>query len=388
MKAKKISIIILSLAFLLQLFACAAPVEQPAAVPNVEPATQPAAVVTDEEYAQWAEKNGYVLNPEENGYMKMAPDIISSATLDRVGGVNYGAIEWDNDLRASAIKEFLKGGTFIGDPAFAQDDTGHNYREMYQMATSFNNIPANTNLELVLDASNLHLLGVSEANTGKTIEFALNPSVSLGWCRQLRPEEEEMYNYYCSYGIQYNGTVRVFTARDLESEEGKEALLNLFDKYYPTISTNWGAYKASFAELTDEAEIKEAKLNYITTSINRGTMVAYEITPTNIVLTAPFIMNMSPSMSNAAGFTTAQQGKTKYNYTLGLSDTFIDKLVDYKVKYISTTAGVDEVTAYYSEGRFPALDEVCATYNVPTSLEFALMENNAAGLKTQTTYTP
>ena len=164
------------------------------------------AEITDEEGKAWAEAHGYVLNPEENGYIKAEPDILTSATQQKVGGVNYGAIEWTDELRVAAIKEFLKGGRYLGDPAFAQDETGYNYREMYQLATSHNNIPKNTNLELVLDADTLCLLGSSEANTGKTIEFQRNPKVSISWCRQLREEEEDTYNYYCSYGIQFDGT--------------------------------------------------------------------------------------------------------------------------------------------------------------------------------------
>ena len=70
------------------------------------------------------------------------------------------------------MREFLKGGKYLGDAAWAQDETGYNYREMYQMATTHGDAPANTNLELVLDASSLHLLGTSEAGTGKTLDFA------------------------------------------------------------------------------------------------------------------------------------------------------------------------------------------------------------------------
>lgn len=93
------------------------------------------------------------------------------------------------------MREFLKGGKYLGDAAWAQDETGYNYREMYQMATIHGDTPANTNLELVLDASSLHLLGTSEAGTGKTLDFAKNANVSISWCRQLREEEETTYNF-------------------------------------------------------------------------------------------------------------------------------------------------------------------------------------------------
>lgn len=350
--------------------------------------------ITDEQGAAWAEENGYVKADTVSTATASAEpeadetDTVTSATEKKQGGVNYGAIEWDTELQVLAIKEFLKGGTYLGDASFAQDESGYNYREMYQLATIHGDTPANTNLEMVLDASNLHLLGTSEAGTGKTIDFENNPNVSVSWVRQLHVEDEATYNYYCSYGVQYNGYVHIFTVDDLNTEEGKDALINLCDKYYPTLASTWAAYGAGLAELTDEEAIREAKLTYITNSLNRGTMVYYEIVPTSIVITAPFLMNMSPTMANAARFTEVQSGSPKYNYTLGLNESFIDRLVEFKVNYISTDAGKDEVTEYYSSATYQALDGYCEQMGTPTSLELALSTTNAAGLKTQTTYIP
>lgn len=337
------------------------------------------AEISDEEGKAWAESHGYVL---------MQTDAISTATQQKQGGVNYGAIEWDTELQMAAVREFLKGGKYLGDASFAQDETGNNYREMYQMATSRNNIPSNTNLEMVLDAENLHLLGVSEAGTGKTLEFQENPKVSVSWCRQLRVEEEETYNYYCSYGVQYNGTVKIYSVADLATKEGEDALINLYDKYYPTLASTWAGYSATFKDLTDAEEIRQAKLTYITNALNAGAMVIYEIVPDSIVITAPFLMNMAPTMANAANFTQVLEGDTKYAYTLGLSDEFIDKMIAYKNDYMATEEGMNAVKEYYSTGMYVQLDAYCAAYGAPTSLELALNQQNAAGLKTQTTYQP
>ncbi|MBQ8554344.1 MAG: FMN-binding protein [Clostridia bacterium] len=338
------------------------------------------AEMTEEELHAWA---------LENGYVKLEADTITSATTNKAGGVNYGAIEWSTELQEGAIKEFLKGGHYLGSADFAQDESGYNYREMYQMATSYNNVPSNTNLELVLDVDNFHLLGVSEAGTTKTIEFQRNPKVSISWCRQLRIEEEELgYNYYCSYGVQFDGEVRIFTAADLETAEGQDQLINLFDKYYPTLASNWGAYSATFAAATTEEEIRAGKLGYITNSLSSGAMVIYEVVPTRIIVTAPFLMNMSPTMANAARFTAVQEGETKYNYALGLSESFLDQLVAYKNEYIATAEGLEAVKAYYTTGMYPMLDGYCAAYGAPTSLDLALLTTNAAGLKTQTTWLP
>lgn len=373
---KKIIALVLALVMVFALAACGAPAEPQVVTETVT--VEP----TEEEYAAWAEANGYVKAEEP-------VDMVSSATDNKQGGVNFGAIEWSEELQVAAVKEWLKGGKYLGSPDYAQDETGNNYREMFQMATCYNNVPSNTNLELVLDADNLHLLGVSEAGTGKTLQFMANPVVSISWCKQLRLlEEEDMYNYYCSYGLTFNGTVKLYSAADLETEEGQDALINLFDKYYPTLNTTWAGYAAAFAQATNDEEIRAGKLEYITKQVNGGAMVIYEVVPTKIVITAPFIMNMVPQMSNAVKFTTVQDGADKYAYTLDITDEFIDMAMAYKNEFLADAANVEAVTEYYSSPMFQMLDQYCAQYGSPTSLEFALMDNNLAGLKTQTTYIP
>ena len=337
------------------------------------------AEMTEDELHAWALQNGYV---------KADVDTLTSATTNKAGGVNFGAIEWTEELQVMAIKEFLKGGHYLGDANYAQDESGWNYREMYQMATVYGNVPNNTNLELVLDIDSLALLGVSEAGTSKTLHFQHNPNVSISWCRQLRPHEEETYNYYCSYGIQFDGVVRIFTPADLETEEGKAKLLNLFDKYYPTLATSWMGYAATFAKLTDEAEILTAKLGYIEKQLKGGAMVIYEVVPTRIIITAPFLINMSPSMTNGIKFVNQMEGEKKYAYDLLLTEEFLDALVAYKNEYLATAEGLAQVQEYYATGMYPMLDGLCAQYGAPTSLQICMMPTTAAGLKTQTTWEP
>ncbi len=356
---KKLLSLLLMLALLLPVMACAE--------------------MTEEELHAWALANGYV---------KAEVDALSSATTNKAGGVNFGPIEWTEELQVMAIKEFLKGGHYLGDANYAQDASGWNYREMYQMATVYGGMPNNTNLELVLDIDSLCLLGVSEAGTSKTLHFNYNPNVSISWCRQLRPHEEETYNYYCSYGVQFDGVVRIFTPADLETEEGKAKLLNLFDKYYPTLATSWMGYAATFASLTDESEITAAKLAYIEKQLKGGAMVIYEVVPTRIIITAPFLINMSPSMTNGVKFVTQLEGEKKYAYDLLLTEEFLDALVAYKAAFIATPEGLAEVEAHYAAGMYPMLDGLCAAYGAPTSLQIALNPLTAAGLKTQTTWVP
>ena len=152
------------------------------------------------------------------------------------------------------------------------------------------------------------------------------------------------------------------------------------------LATSWGGYAAALAGLTDEAAITAAKLGYIEKQLQGGAMVIYEVVPTRIIVTAPFLINMSPSMTNGVQFVNQMEGEKKYAYDLLLSESFLDALVDYKNAYLATEAGKAEVEAYYSTGMYPMLDALCAQYGAPTSLQIALMPTTAAGLKTQTTW--
>lgn len=144
----------------------------------------------------------------------------------------------------------------------------------------------------------------------------------------------------------------VYTLDDLNTTEGQDALINLCDKYYPTLASTWAAHGKGLADVADAAALREAKLAYITNTLQRGSMVYYEVIPESIVITAPFLMNMAPTMSNASRFTQQQEGTPKYAYTLCLSESFLDKLVAYKAAYIGTEAGKAAVTEYYSTGMY------------------------------------
>ena len=121
-----------------------------------------------------------------------------------------------------------------------------------------------------------------------TIEFLRLPCPSVGPPAPLL--RRRSYNYLLSYGVQL-AERRVYTAADLKTTRGRMLITD--SKYYPTLASNWAAYSASFAGSTPE-EIREGKLGYITSSISSGSMVVYEVSPTRIIITAPFLMNMAP----------------------------------------------------------------------------------------------
>ena len=381
---KKSIALLLALAMVLAFAGCGK-TEAPATVVEVKEPTA-------EEYAAWAEANGYVLKSEVEAAEPAAeaakPELATSAT-EQGGGINYGGIPWTDELKTDAIKEFLKGGTAIADPAYAQDDTGYNYRNMMQMATSYNDMPNCSNLELVLNTEKMTLCGISEAGTSKTIEFLANPNVCVSWSRQIGEADEAAgYDYFGSYGLSYYGTVRNYTVDDLATTEGEDAVIRVFDTYYNTGASFWAGYSANFAQLTDETEIRAAKLAYISNTLASGRMLAYEIVPTRVVLTAPFLVLLVPQYSNGIKYTQVQEGEDKYAYDMGISDAFMDELVAYKAEYLSDADNVKAVEEYYAAGMFAMLDPMITAQGMPAHIDMVKDTTHAAGLMTQVTYPP
>ena len=169
------------------------------------------------------EAQGWVKNPEENGYVKVdTTDAVTSATQEGKG-LTFGFMDQSDAMKQQTVLEYLSG-------------LNGNYREMYQIATAVNNIPTVSSVEYVLDPTNFNLYGLSETGTEKTLHFAKNPNVSLYWTRQLREVEEAMgLTYFSSYGVQITGKVHIFTIDELDADPTE--LLHVFDTYYPTMPT-------------------------------------------------------------------------------------------------------------------------------------------------------
>lgn len=53
--------------------------------------------------------------------------------------------------------------------------------------------------------------------------------------------------------------MRVYTLDDLNTTEGQDGLINLCDKYYPTLASSWAAYGKGLADVADAAALREAK---------------------------------------------------------------------------------------------------------------------------------
>ncbi len=75
------------------------------------------------------------------------------------------------------------------------------YREIYVMATSFDNKPVATVIEFVIDPATMNLYAMSEKQTEKLFHIASNPNVSLAYVKQLAD-----YDYFSgALGVQIVG---------------------------------------------------------------------------------------------------------------------------------------------------------------------------------------
>ena len=218
-----------------------------------------------------AKGQGYV--KAEDYQMVTGVDAITSATESGVGGINFGDIDLSDEMKQALILDYLKG---------AKGD----YREMYQIATSYNNVPTIGSVEYVLDPSDMTLFGSSESNTAKLNNMNLNPNVDLYWTRQIRVGDicseamPVLPSYFMSYGVEITGTYKPIRFAEL-SEEEIPVYVAKAHYYFETLDTT-----AQLAAMDNDALYQ-----YLCAS----PMNFYQIVPTRIVVTSPWFLNVYDS---------------------------------------------------------------------------------------------
>ena len=226
---------------------------------------------TEVDLDAWARGNGYL--KAEDYQMQAGVDAVTSATVSGVGGINFGDVELSDELKKELILDYLKGAE-------------GNYREMYQIATSYNNIPTIGSVEYVLDPADLTLFGSSESNTAKLNNMNVNPNVDLYWTRQIRAGDTcseampVLPSYFMSYGVEITGTYKPIRFAEL-SEEEIPVYVAKAHTYFETLDTT-----AQLAAMDNDALYQ-----YLCAS----PMNFYQIVPTRIVVTSPWFLNVYDS---------------------------------------------------------------------------------------------
>ena len=252
--------------------------------------------------AAWAEENGYIKAEDfdgaawaaENGYVKASAynintvDALTSATQTGEGGLNFGTVEWSDELKKEAIREYLKGD------ASALYEDGYNHRNMFSLATSYNNKPIIGSVEFAMTDDFAFVAG-SEANTEKLNAMQQNPYVSLYWTRQFR-DSDGMPSYFYSYGVEIQGTVAFFDwtkpVDQLTDEIAKTR------NYFKTMGPAYGKYYDPAAEgYMDDAAL--------VARMAASPTVYYQVIPYKIVITSPYVLFMMNQGGNFAVINTA-----------------------------------------------------------------------------------
>ena len=216
----------------------------------------------------WAKGNGYL--KAEDYQMEAGVDAVTSATVSGVGGINFGDVDLSDELKRELVLDYLKGAE-------------GNYREMYQIATSYNNVPTIGSVEYVLDPADMTLFGSSESNTAKLNNMNVNPSVDLYWTRQIREGDicseamPALPSYFMSYGVEITGTYKPIRFAEL-SEEEIPVYVAKAHYYFETLDTT-----AQLAAMDNDALYQ-----YLCTS----PMNFYQIVPSRIVITSPWFLNV------------------------------------------------------------------------------------------------
>lgn len=206
-------------------------------------------------------------------------DDVTSATVSGEGGINFGDVELSDELKTDLLLEYLSGAE-------------GNYREMYQIATAYNNMPTASCVEYVLDPEDLTLFGSSESNTAKLNNMNANPCVDLYWTRQIRQGDicseanPVLPSYFMSYGVQITGTYRAIHFAELSVDEIAKFIAKA-RAYFATLPST-----ASYAEKSDE-DLYEF--------LYASPMNFYQIIPSRIVISSPWFLSVYDS-GYARGF--------------------------------------------------------------------------------------
>lgn len=278
--------------------------------------------IAPEEGKKWAESNGYVLARDYN----LSADALTSATQTGEGGLNFGDVDWTDDLKKAAIREYLKG-----DASELYED-GFNHRNMMQIAVSYNNEPVIGSVEFAMNDDFSFTAG-SEKNTEKLNAMLVNPKADLYWTLQLRGEDG-MPSYFYAYGVEVQGNVVFYDWEKLSGDELTKALGDIRN-YFKSMGAAYAKYFDASADGYMDDETLRGKMK------ESGTTY-YKIVPEKIVITSPYML----FMGNQGAYVVINTATGEWvPYTLVSSD-LLDKMLD-QVKTVYPDATFFNTTQLY-----------------------------------------
>lgn len=155
---------------------------------------------------------------------KAEVDVITGATAKREatsGAFSLSKTKAGQALLLDMARDFI----WTGDSKF-NGKTILGGRQMYSIATSYNNTPESITAELTSEffpeTGTMLFYGTTAKDSGKILRARKSGTgVSVSWVKQLREDEIRNYgyNYYDSYGISFDADVEVITSDDINTKD-------------------------------------------------------------------------------------------------------------------------------------------------------------------------
>ncbi len=200
-----------------------------------------------------------------------APALADEAAPDTITGASQTVdpeLQLTQDEMRALILDYLRGWPLKTDEA---GETVYSYREMFAIATCYNNHPGLSQVEFVLDPKTMKLLGSCEKGTEKCEHIKYNPEVVLYWYHQI-PEEEYVAganDYFNSYGVQIKGAAKALSVDDEGAVEFASAYMETMrgaDKWGATSEEDKKATVEMLFQYNDWIEVTPTE--YVINSLN------------------------------------------------------------------------------------------------------------------------
>ena len=308
-------------------------------------------------------------------------DVITGATAKREstsGAFSLSKTKAGQALLLDMARDFI----WTGDSKF-NGKTILGGRQMYSIATSYNNTPESITAELTSEffpeTGTFLFYGTTAKDSGKILRARKSGTgISVSWVKQLREDEVRHYgyNYYDSYGISFDADVEVITSDDINTKDkahNKKVIKRLADILGKSMTTikEWSLLwsfdpklKGDALEKAQEAAIRDF-MSYEDVYIlkpRKMIVIAYFYRPLMVSDKNAFVYKEYALDSSRKGFnlatdpgylaalrdtncacTVSPKGRVEYNffdaqYPADHPDNLINKLVAYKNTVLFGTA--------------------------------------------------
>ena len=287
------------------------------------------------------------------------PDAITGATKKRES--HSGAFRLtDTKEGQTLLREMVRDFIWTGDTTF----DGHKVkggRQMFGIATSYNNMPENITAELTTDydeaTGTFTFYGTTAKDSGKILRASKSGTgVSVSWVKQLRENEQADYgwNYYDSYGISFDADIDVIRGADINTGDTAKdqatikRLGEIMDKSLVTIK-EWNLLWQFDPSLKGD-ELAKAREGAIRDFMSYEDV--YVVKPRSMIVIGYFARPLMVSANNAFVYTDYAIDSSKPGFKLEESTGYKAAVRD--TNCICTYTPEERARYNFFDGRYPA----------------------------------